>query len=79
MWRDLVANGASQGARNDSIARLSGHLLRRYVDPIVTHEFMQLLNGSRFRPPLEEEEVTKIVASVARKELRRREARDGIR
>jgi hypothetical protein len=79
IWRDLVANGASQGARNDSIAKLSGHLLRRYVDPTVTHELMQLLNGSRFRPPLEEEEVTNIVASVARKELRRRESRDGSR
>jgi Primase C terminal 1 (PriCT-1) len=76
-WRHLVCDGASEGARNQSIAQLSGHLLRRYVDPVVTLKLMQAFNTAKFNPPLPDEEVTKTVASIARKELRRREARDG--
>ena len=34
-WRRLVAEGVSEGRRNDAIARLAGHLLRRRIDPYV--------------------------------------------
>ena len=78
MWRDLVANGVSEGGRNTAVSRLSGHLLRRWVDAEVTHELVQAWNEVRCRPPLSPEEVTKIVGSIARKELQRREARGGI-
>jgi hypothetical protein len=78
-WRRMVGEGVSEGARNHSIARLSGLLLRRHVDPVVTHELMQSLNAARFRPPLTATEVTGIVDSIARKELQRRMGRDGRR
>jgi hypothetical protein len=76
-WRELVCNGVREGQRNASVAKISGYLLRRYVDPVVTLELMQALNAARFQPPLSNEEVTRTVGSIARKELRRREARDG--
>jgi hypothetical protein len=78
-WRRLVCDGVSEGGRNRAITRLTGHLLRRNIDAGVAHELMQAWNAARCEPPLEPEEVTKTVASIARKELRRREARDGQR
>jgi hypothetical protein len=77
VWRQLVCEGVGEGQRNSAVARLSGYLLRRYVDPVVTVELMQALNAARFTPPLSQEEIRRTVASIARKELRRREACDG--
>jgi hypothetical protein len=71
-WRDLVRSGVMEGARNDTIARLAGLLLRRYVDPLVALELISTWNLQRCEPPLEIEEVRKIVDSIARRELRRR-------
>jgi hypothetical protein len=74
VWRQLV-EGVSQGARNNAIARLSGHLLRRNVDAFVVLELLKALNVSRFRPPLPERELAGIVGSIASRELRRRGAK----
>ncbi|MCJ2014979.1 bifunctional DNA primase/polymerase [Methylobacterium sp. J-076] len=74
-WRRLVAMGVGEGNRNTAVSRLSGLLLRRWVDAEVTHELVQAWNIARCRPPLSPEEVTKIVGSIARKELQRREGR----
>jgi hypothetical protein len=78
-WRRLVAEGVADGGRNTAVSRLTGHLLRRYVDPEVAHELVQAWNELRCRPPLTPEEVTKTVGSIARKELQRREAQHGSR
>ena len=78
-WRCLVSEGVSDGGRNVAVSKLSGHLLRRYVDPVVAHELVQAWNHARCRPPLQPEEVTKTVGSIARRELKRREARNGSR
>jgi hypothetical protein len=77
-WARIVG-GVGEGARNDSIARMTGYLLRRYVDPQVTLELMLALNASRFQPPLEDAEVRKTFASIASKELARQEAKNGQR
>jgi Bifunctional DNA primase/polymerase, N-terminal/Primase C terminal 1 (PriCT-1) len=76
LWRRIVS-GVGEGARNDSLTRLAGHLLRRYVDPHVTLELLLALNAARFQPPLDEKEVRKIVGSIASKELVRREVKNG--
>ena len=73
-WRDLVRNGVDEGSRNDSIARLAGHLLRRNVDAIVTLELLGAWNATQCRPPLEEKELVTIVDSIAARELKRRGA-----
>jgi hypothetical protein len=71
-WRQLATDGVAEGKRNDSVARLTGHLLRRYVDPRVTLELIRTWNAIRCRPPLTGKEIEQIVDSIAGKELKRR-------
>jgi hypothetical protein len=73
-WRDLVSAGATEGSRNDSLARLAGHLLRRHVDPVVAFELLTAWNATRCHPPLEAAEIATIVDSIAGRELKRRGA-----
>jgi hypothetical protein len=72
-WVKLATEGVIEGARNDSVTRLTGHLLRRYVDPRVTLELIRVWNAMRCRPPLDDREVEGIVNSIAGKELKRRQ------
>jgi hypothetical protein len=74
VWRDLIQAGANEGARNDSVARLAGYLLRRHIDPVVALEILASWNAMRCRPPLDEAEVAGIVDSIAARELKRRGA-----
>src|SRR2546430_13314285 len=45
-WRELVKHGVGEGRRNDAVARLAGHLLRREVDPLVAFEILATWNRS---------------------------------
>jgi len=74
-WRTRI-KGVSEGERNDRIARLTGYLLRRHVDPFFTLELMKSWNATHCTPLLPEEEVEGIVNSIAGRELKRR-AGDG--
>jgi hypothetical protein len=65
-WRALVREGVAEGARNSTIASLAGHLLWHGSDPEVVLELMLAWNRARCRPPLEDEEVARVVASIAR-------------
>lgn len=71
-WHALVRDGAEEGRRNDTAARLAGHLLRRRVDPFVTLEICRMWNATRCRPPLDDAELAAVVDSIAGKELERR-------
>jgi hypothetical protein len=73
IWRSLVCDSVTEGQRNDTVAKLAGHLLRRYVDPHVVLELVQAWNQARCTPPLDSNEVTRTVDSIARRELKRRE------
>jgi hypothetical protein len=72
-WRALVAEGVPEGRRDCTITKITGYLLRRYVDPIFVAELMQIFNAARCAPPLPAEDVERIVNSIAGKELRRRQ------
>jgi hypothetical protein len=63
-WRELYLAGAAEGQRNDAIARMTGYLLRRGLDPVMVFEIIKEWNRSRFQPPLDEDEVTRTVASI---------------
>jgi hypothetical protein len=69
-WRELVS-GVAEGQRNNAVVRLVGHLLRRYVDPILALELVRCWNSCRCTPPLPDDEVMRTVDSIARLELRR--------
>lgn len=70
-WISIVRDGLPEGQRNAGLARLVGHLLRRYVDPYLVAELAHLVNR-RNRPALDADEVDRIVKSIARRELQRR-------
>ena len=72
-WQEIT-KGVSEGGRNDSLARLSGCLLRAGIDPYVTLDLCHCWNEARCKPPLSEKEVIRTVDSIAGKELCRREA-----
>jgi hypothetical protein len=65
-WRALVKSGVAEGARNTTIASLAGHLLWHGVDPGVAAELLLCWNRVLCRPPLDDEEVERTVASIAR-------------
>jgi hypothetical protein len=73
-WRELITNAIGEGQRNQAVARLAGHLLRRYVDPLIALELLLVWNRTRCTPPLSDAEVKHTVNSIAGRELARRSA-----
>jgi hypothetical protein len=74
VWRELLAAGINAGARDCSIARIAGYLLSRRVDPFVVLKLLQSWNATDCRPPLPQQDIVRIVNSIAGKELKRRQA-----
>jgi hypothetical protein len=72
-WQKL-AKGVAEGARNSSLTKLTGYLLRRRVEPFVARELIHSFNATHCTPPLPAHDVDRIVASIAGRELRRRES-----
>jgi hypothetical protein len=70
-WRELAASGRSEGSRNDSAARLAGHLLAHAVDPYVTLHLLEAWDAHRNQPPLGSREIMRVVESIATREARR--------
>lgn len=71
-WIAIVRDGAAEGKRNQTAARLTGHLLRKFVDSLVVVELLRAWNQTRCRPPLPEDELLTTVDSVCASERRRR-------
>ncbi|QIZ07629.1 DNA primase [Priestia megaterium] len=69
-WKDVL-KGVGQGERNVVATQLTGYLLRRYIDPYVTWEIIEMWN-SRNTPPLSKNELYTIINSVAKQERARR-------
>jgi hypothetical protein len=73
-WRALVRDEITQGRRNDTLARLAGHLLRHYVDPLVALELLLAWDATHCKPPLGQNEVEQTLNSIAGRELNRRQS-----
>jgi Bifunctional DNA primase/polymerase, N-terminal/Primase C terminal 1 (PriCT-1) len=65
-WRQLARERIDEGRRNDTIASFAGHLLRRDVDHEVVLELLLAWNRSHCMPPLPDDEVQRVVHSIAR-------------
>jgi hypothetical protein len=76
-WRDIIVNNTDEATRDDTAARLAGHLFRHYIDPVVALELLLCWNAQRCRPPLPMRDIERIVLSIGEKELRRRESYHG--
>ena len=72
-----TAEPIAEGQRDMTLTRISGHLLRRGVDPRLAWTLVHALNEARCRPPLPAAQIDKIVGSIADRELRQRKAADG--
>jgi hypothetical protein len=71
-WVARLRDGVDAGARNDAVARLAGHLLRRGISPRVVLELLAAWNVARCRPPLPDAEILRTVDSIAGIEAARR-------
>jgi hypothetical protein len=58
------------------MASIAGHLLRRGVDSAIVMELLLCWNRFRCRPPLADEEVAAVVASISRLHEREAQAQD---
>ena len=65
-WRGVAREGVEEGARNNTIAAFTGHLLFHGVDLDVVRELLLAWNRDRCRPPLPDEEVIHTVESIAK-------------
>lgn len=65
-WRRIAHEGVAQGERNTTLASFTGHLLWHGVDPEVALDLLLAWNQVRCRPPLPDEEVARVVQSIAR-------------
>ena len=72
----MAASPVGEGERNQTLARVAGHLFRNRVDPHVALVLLQSWNCSQCHPPLDEAEVLATVQSIARLEIERRGRRN---
>jgi Bifunctional DNA primase/polymerase, N-terminal len=71
-WRSFIGETFDGSHRAPAIARLAGHLMRRYVDPPVVVQLCVAFNTTRCVEPLSGEEVVNICDHIAARELARR-------
>ncbi|MBN6092371.1 primase alpha helix C-terminal domain-containing protein [Staphylococcus saprophyticus] len=64
-WRDL-AFGVSEGERNQSLASISGYLLRRYVDANLVYGLVSAW-AKTCNPPIDQGEVNRTFTSIYKK------------
>ncbi len=65
-WRALIHAGVPAGARNATVASLTGHLLWHGVDAEIAMELLLCWNRVRCRPPLSDDEIIRTVDSITR-------------
>jgi Bifunctional DNA primase/polymerase, N-terminal/Primase C terminal 1 (PriCT-1) len=70
-WARLLRDPIAAGSGNDNLARLAGYLLRCLPAPRVVLELVRVVNEARCMPPLSDEEITRTVDSIARREAKR--------
>ena len=74
-WVAMLAAGIPSGRRNQDLAALVGHLLGHNVDVHLAAHLLHLVNRADCSPPLDALEVEKIVASIAGREVRKRQGK----
>ncbi len=69
-WETIIAN-IPKGKRNDTLARYTGRLLARDLEPTEALKIIIALNNTFCSPPLDDDEVFKVVNSICGAELRK--------
>lgn len=74
-WRQRFRSVIPEGQRNDTLTRISGHLLGHGIDPHVCLDIILSLNATHCEPSLPDEEIASIVASIRNREFAQRATR----
>jgi hypothetical protein len=72
-WRELVLDGLEEGTRDVNLTRLAGYFLRRRLDAVLVLELLRSLNATHCHPPLPDDDVMRIVESIAARDLKRQQ------
>lgn len=64
--RQRVCEGVAEDARNATLASLCGHMLGQGLEPAVVRELLLAWNRLACRPPLDDDEVARVLASSLR-------------
>jgi hypothetical protein len=70
-WTSFLDDHVDGSRRSAAIARISGILLRRYVEPEIALGLVRSWNESRCHPPLDSEAVERIMRNITRRETAR--------
>jgi len=68
-WASFLDDHVEGSRRSAAIARISGVLLRRWVEPEIALGLVRAWNESRCHPPLGAEEVERIMGNIAERDL----------
>ncbi len=68
-WPTFVTTQIKEGNRNNTLTKLTGHLARRNVDPMVGLALINAWNMAMCIPPLSIDEVCSIVSSIFSREV----------
>lgn len=70
-WEGVITATTSEGARNETLTRLAGHLLApTAVSPEEVYLWLKLYSQAHCKPPLPEAEIKRIIKSIAAREHR---------
>jgi hypothetical protein len=70
-WASFLDDHVEGSRRSAAIARISGVLLRRWIEPEITLGLVRGWNESRCHPPLDGVEVERIIKNITRRETTR--------
>jgi hypothetical protein len=66
-WLSFLDDTYEDSERGGALARYAGLLIRTYLDPVIIESSVRLFNAQRCNPPLDFDEVRRIVESIARR------------
>lgn len=69
-WQS-IASGVYEGQRNSTVASIIGHLLSHRIEPVLAAQLVFAWNRQYNKPPLPDDEVMKVIDSIAGRELRK--------
>jgi hypothetical protein len=70
-WTSFLDDHVDGSRRSAAIARISGVLLRRYIEPEIALGLVRSWNESRCHPPLDGADVERIMKNIVRRETAR--------
>jgi hypothetical protein len=71
-WQAVMEGEHEDSRRAGAIAKIFGHLVRKYVDPAVALALAEMFDRERNKPPLGRDEVIRICSDIAELEAERR-------